>query len=194
MSNVISLFPQPVMITKNIDQHDEIPNFENELNDGNTSTKSKNVLEYLPNLSKIIQDNIDQYVANIIKPKTLVNFYVTHSWINYTETGQFHHMHDHPNSIISGVYYIQANPDYDNIVFHNPQSNQPCIKLEQEFNLFNSETWWLPVATGDLILFPSTFKHEVPNSVNPDLRISLAFNVFVRGEIGLPNNTDRFII
>jgi hypothetical protein len=32
--------------------------------------------------------------------------YITQSWLNYTETNQYHHKHEHPNSLVSGVFYV----------------------------------------------------------------------------------------
>ena len=45
------------------------------------------------------------------------SFYITQSWLNYTNEKQVHYPHSHPNSIISGVYYINANPKFDYIRF-----------------------------------------------------------------------------
>lgn len=190
----MGLFPTAVLIEDNQGIYEEIPEFEIETNFGNTATVSKNVLESLPLLKEYIQNKVNEYAANIISPLSNVEFYITHSWINYTKQGEFHHLHDHPNSIISGVYYLQADPIYDKIVFHNPSANKPCIKLNQEYNDFNCDTHWIPVINNRLVLFPSTLKHEVPVSDNPKERISLAFNVFVKGEIGLSGNTDNFIL
>ena len=45
-----------------------------------------------------------------------IEIYITISWINYTETNQYHHAHSHPNSVISGVYYIETD-ESDTITF-----------------------------------------------------------------------------
>ena len=48
----------------------------------------------------------------------------------------------------------------------------------------NSEAWWFQVKTGDIILFPSSLTHMVENKEGANTRISLAFNVFIKGKIG----------
>ena len=59
------------------------------------------------------------------------------------------------------------------------------IMLEyQKYNLFNSTSWNFPIETGNVILFPSHLVHGVNNKKGTNLRISLAFNVFLRGHIG----------
>jgi hypothetical protein len=59
------------------------------------------------------------------------------------------------------------------------------IKLPpQEWNLWNSESWWFEVGTGDLVLFPSSLTHMVETVQGTDTRISLSFNTFPVGNIG----------
>ena len=40
------------------------------------------------------------------------------------------------------------------------------------------------VESGDLVLFPSSFQHEVPQTTSKETRISIAFNTFIRGYLG----------
>ena len=53
-----------------------------------------------------------------------------------------------------------------------------------EYNTWNSLTWWIPVKSGDILLFPSYLNHSVETKQDNNLRISLAFNTFVKGNIG----------
>ena len=61
------------------------------------------------------------------------------------------------------------------------QTIKPEIK---NFNIWNSETWWFSVKTGDIIMFPSSLNHMVETKQGDNTRISLAFNVFIKGTIG----------
>jgi predicted 2-oxoglutarate/Fe(II)-dependent dioxygenase YbiX len=56
--------------------------------------------------------------------------------------------------------------------------------ITKEYNVYNSPTWWVPVGQGDLVLFPSRLMHQVANITTDTVRISLAFNVFIKGSIG----------
>ena len=58
---------------------------------------------------------------------------------------------------------------------------KPTIK---EHNIWNSDTWWYPLETGELILFPSTTKHQVDIKKGNNIRVSLAFNTFYKGTLG----------
>lgn len=145
----------------------------------NTLLKSKK----LNQLKNFIEDKVLEYFQTIYNPKQKVNLQITQSWTNYTTKDQYHHKHAHPNSFISGVFYIQANNETDRIHFFHEKYEQ--IKITPtEWNLWNSESWWFEVGTGDLILFPSSLSHMVQTVKTEDTRISLAFNTFPFGQLG----------
>jgi len=152
-------------------------------NDGNLTSSNFYILkDNLPELRKEFETQIDYYLKNIISPSTGVSLYITQSWLNYTEQGQFHHEHAHPNSIISGVFYFNAHKEHDRIYFFKNQYRD--MKILPEWNWFNAESWWLPVETGMLLLFPSHLRHKVAITTGDHTRISLAFNTFATGIIG----------
>ena len=154
-------------------------------NEGNKTSLNSYILNN-KNL-KILKNQLNLFIADYLK--TVVNVknniqpYITQSWLNYTDKSEFHHTHEHPNSYISGVLYISAKEEFDKIVFWKKKYEQ--IKLSvNEFNLYNAESWWIPVKTGDIILFPSSTTHSVFVKEGDNTRISLAFNVFFKGKWG----------
>ena len=70
------------------------------------------------------------------------------------------------------------------------------LKLDQkEYNVWNSQTWFFPVENNLLFLFPSWLEHEVaPNEKATTNRISLAFNVFAKGNFGRTMNLNELIL
>ena len=105
--------------------------------------------------------------------------------MNYTKAGQHHHIHTHPNSVISGVFYINATQG-DRITF-SKQVKDMILEFEtDDFQLFNSKSWFFEVNTNDIVLFPSTLQHRVEtlDEKKTDVRISLAFNTFLKGHVG----------
>jgi uncharacterized protein (TIGR02466 family) len=144
---------------------------------------------YILNL-KIFKDlkidldlKIQDYFDKVISPANDIKPYITQSWLNYTETNQYHHKHVHSNSLLSGVLYINCDDKFDKIKFFN--DTYKAIKPEiKEWNIWNSETWWFSVKTGDVILFPSSLSHMVETKEGNNTRISLAFNVFIKGTVG----------
>ena len=159
-------------------------------NAGNTTSNDNYVLEHkaLKNLKKDLQTKVRDYVDKVICTDNLITPYITQSWINYTERNQFHHKHCHFNSLISGVFYINADKKVDSITFNKffPESR---IKLNiTKYNIFNSSTCKFPVETGDLFLFRSSLEHGVDKKKGNNIRISLSFNIFIKGTLG--NKTD----
>jgi uncharacterized protein (TIGR02466 family) len=136
---------------------------------------------------------IEDYMDNIVQPKYDTSCYVTQSWLNWTEPGGFHHSHYHPNSFISGVFYINANGNSDRIDFAKEKHDHFDIEAG-EYNLYNSKTWWVGVSTGVLVLFPSHIIHSVPATEGGDVRISLAFNTYLKGQLGEPQFANELIL
>lgn len=190
---IISLFPTAVLRDRlDRDFTDaEVQGFvklQNTLrsNEGNRASEDFEVLE-LPefaNLKQFCLEKVRQYFKEILKVPDETEPYITLSWTNYTNTGQHHHRHSHSNSIVSGVLYINAHREADKIEFYNLAYKTIDFDAT-EFNVFNATSWWLPVGTGDIIIFPSNLIHGVPISQRDYTRISLSFNTFVRGEIGI---------
>jgi len=154
-------------------------------NDGNVTSVNNTILcnFQMTKLRDFIESNVSEYFKTVYSPKHDVSLRITQSWVNYTEPGQYHHKHAHPNSFVSGVFYPQANRETDRIYFHRDGYQQ--IKIPpNEWNTWNSDSWWFEVGTGDLILFPSSLTHMVETVKGEDTRISLSFNTFPVGQIG----------
>lgn len=185
-----NLFPTPVGIYKldrdlTADELSFIKRQETRPNMGNTTSKDNTILQRaeLTQLRDFIETSVSDYFGAVHNPKHNVNLRITQSWCNYTEPGQFHHKHAHPNSFVSGVFYPQANRATDKIYFY--RDGFEMIKLPpKEWNLWNSESWWFEVGTGDLILFPSGLTHMVETVQGEQTRISLSFNTFPVGVVG----------
>ena len=195
-SNIIGIFPTPIYSSKlNRPLYEEELSFIDKtkedvfLNEGNTTSNDNNVLENIvfKNLKDDLYLRVKDYFDKIISSSNNITPYITQSWLNYTEKNEYHHKHTHSNSLVSGVFYINCHEEYDKIKFFN--DNYKAIILDVEnWNLYNSETWWFTVKTGDIILFPSSLTHMVETKQGNNTRISLAFNVFVKGNIGNEKN------
>jgi len=157
-------------------------------NVGNSNTLNTYTLnnKKLMPLKQRIMEHINVYFDQVYASKTDVIPYITQSWINYTDENQFHHKHSHPNSLVSGVLYLNADIDLDSIIFYRPKQYQ-TITIDTKddcYNVFNSSLWTYSVKTRDIILFPSSLEHSVETKKGKNTRMSLAFNVFVKGNIG----------
>ena len=136
-------------------------------------------------LTEFINISIKKYLEEVYCEQTELR--ITESWLNKTKNGESHHYHCHPNSYISGVFYIKTT-DEDKIMFHNLDHRinyyQPIIN---KWNEVNSQSWWLPTPQNSLILFRSDLYHSVPKTLT-DERISLSFNTFMVNSFGNPKS------
>lgn len=200
---LISLFPTAVGIyqldralTKS--ETNFIQKFERRKNTGNLTSVDNYVFnnKQLKSLHKFCLESANNFFHELWKPKKELNLYITQSWVNYTAKGQFHHKHAHPNSFISGVFYVNANEQTDKIHFFSDNKhhiNQIRV-FPTEYNPFNSESWWLSAGTGKLVLFPSSLEHMVEAVTTEEERISLSFNTFIKGPIGENHTLTELVI
>ena len=152
---------------------------------GNTTSSNSYILNSSPfsHLKKEIDLFIEDYFAKILFPPKSISPYITQSWLNYTETKEHHHAHAHVNSCLSGVLYINADKAHDKISFEKDRYDQ--IKFSStQYNSYNSDSWSFPVETGEIIMFPSYMKHLVTKKQGENTRVSLSFNVFLKGNLG----------
>ena len=187
-----NLFPTPIgffdldrdftaLEKKFVDKQDTRANMGNTTSIDNYVLKNKN----LSGLKQFFDDSLQAYLRATHNPKQDIKLRITQSWINYTRPGEFHHKHAHPNSFISGVFYIQTDPTKDRIFFYNDAYKQ--LKFEiAEWNQYNSESWWFEALPKRLILFPSSLTHMVETTLkDSETRISLSFNTFPVGLLGI---------
>ena len=166
-------------------------------NDSNSSTENTYIFKTkLKALKQFCEKHIINYIIEIINPEKELDLYITQSWLNITKPGEYHHVHSHPNSIVSGVFYISTVED-DQLSFGDPNTKvKEQIKLEQkEYNMWNSASWNVPVDNNTLLLFPSWLNHQV--KLNPKAttdRISISFNTFTKGRFGSNEQSNELIL
>ena len=201
-ANINGIFPTPVYISK-LDR--ELTPLELKFvnknkkyfykNVSNNTSKNTYILNEgsFANIKKELELKVQDYFNKVISPANKITPYITQSWLNYTETNQYHHMHNHSNSLISGVFYINCDEKFDKIKFFKDKYSmiRPDIK---QYNIWNSESWFFSVKTGDIILFPSSLNHMVETKKGDNTRISLAFNVFIKGKVGNSKNLTELTI
>jgi uncharacterized protein (TIGR02466 family) len=188
-----NVFPTAVLV-HNIQRditEEEIEYIEEQLsevkpNAGNYTSKNVNILD-APEMAQIrseIQEQLDRYIQEVYQPVNKdIKANITISWANETTNGGFHHKHNHPNSFLSGVFY-PITEESDKIRFHKPNVANNVLKIEaEEFNFWNSETWWFPTSKGDIYIFPSVLEHDVEN-IETARRVSIAFNTWISGTLG----------
>jgi uncharacterized protein (TIGR02466 family) len=118
---------------------------------------------------------------------------LTQSWVNWNYPNEHTQTHIHPNSIASGVLYLESTEQNNLIVFHKPYSQTTRNYLDPKTfespnpngkPQFYEAFYRLVVKNGDFIIFPSYLAHSVPRNTTNQKRISLAFNSVTKHKIG----------
>ena len=145
----------------------------------------------LNDLKNLMLDAIKIYAKEVMSIDN--EFYITNSWLNKTSTNEQHSIHNHTNSILSGCYYISVEDSQPYISFN--RLTQPFLLnyVPTEFNRFNSVEWDLPLENNSLVIFPSECYHYVKPNKSVNERISIAFNTFVKGQIGQKNGSELIL-
>ena len=105
-------------------------------------------------------------------------YQITACWATVLPRGAAHKMHQHPNTFLSGVYYLRTHSGANTINFHDPRNQTgiirpPVVELTAE----NTDQIVVRVKDGTMLVFPAYLQHSVDASASDKERISISFNI-----------------
>tara|TARA_R110002020_G_scaffold348256_1_gene561883 strand:- start:3563 stop:4183 length:621 start_codon:yes stop_codon:yes gene_type:complete len=164
-----------------------IVNYKNvsQTSDCKTVLKDKK-LKYLKN---ILMKEFYSYSKNILHYTN--NFKITTSWFTKATKNQGCNYHNHSNSMISGVLYLNCGKE-SAISFENFRNDRMFNLTPKKYDVYNSDEYKFKTSDGMLIFFPSETYHRIVNNKSNKIRYSLAFNLIPVGPIGDKTN-DGFV-
>lgn len=149
---------------------------------GYTSYGSLDRLHLVSSLFDRLRRRIDPYVRRFagnlhydLRGRVLA---MTDCWANVMPAGVVHSMHLHPTSFISGTYYAAVPKGAGALKFEDPRLSRQMAApprrtdAPERFRSFVG----VPAKPGDLVLFESWLRHEVPPARFSGERISISFN------------------
>jgi len=111
------------------------------------------------------------------------NIIITSMWANVLKPGESHRPHTHANNYLSGVFYVNDN-NTTNICFTDPRPQAYVIQLHSNnYNYSNAPIYMYPTTANSLLLFPSWLSHYVPTNTSTENRISISFNLMLKGRV-----------
>ncbi|MBC7740813.1 MAG: hypothetical protein H7061_01355 [Bdellovibrionaceae bacterium] len=129
-------------------------------------------------LESKIKKHVDQFLKSLEYAVAKKSLKMNSCWVNIMPAGSQHTSHLHPHSVISGTYYVSIPPRSSCIKFEDPRlglfMNAPLVK--ETARTENKRYFVIDPKPGELILFESWLKHEVPRNVSKKPRISVSFN------------------
>ncbi|MDO8907663.1 MAG: TIGR02466 family protein [Pseudohongiella sp.] len=151
----------------------------------NQSSVDKRVLASpaMADIRSFVEGHLAQYLQTVFNTSNQVRLQITQSWLTLSGRGQSHHVHTHPNSVVSGVLYINLAP-VDGINFYRNEDNIWYELVKQQDNYYNAFQYFVQSSVGDLLLFPSNVRHGVREVTEDVQRVSLSFNTFFSGHMG----------
>ncbi len=168
----------------------ELQHIQNELREpvravSNFSSKNKNVLaaSALSDIRAVLQACLDDYFVKVFNSSNEASLQITQSWLTLSKRGESHHRHVHPNSVVSGVLYINL-AEKDGIDFYRNEDMIWYELLRKADTYYNAYKYSINTAVGDILLFPSNLHHGVRQVEGDVERVSLSFNTFFSGELG----------
>jgi uncharacterized protein (TIGR02466 family) len=91
-------------------------------------------------------------------------------WVNLMPKGCYHAFHFHPNSVVSGTYYVEVPIGGSPLRIEDPRAG---LFMASPPRLIQLD---LKPRAGEVILFESWMRHEVPPHHGKETRISISFN------------------
>ena len=130
-------------------------------------------------LTDYIKSAAKKYFEDIsIEPMKFSLYYL----FNKISFGGEHANHAHPESILSGVFYLKIPKNSPPIIFNDPRDYYKYIQYPIKFGNPREMYKLLPEyvinpTEGMLLMWPSWLEHQVPSSKCSEERIAVAFNL-----------------
>lgn len=197
--NLSLLFPTPVLETE-VPVTDTVLSYIKSLDyirtdyDNAHISVSMDVLDHpiMEESSKKINAAVDHYARQVICLDDCNIIERVASWANIYDIGDWSQTHNHNNSYITGVWFLQTLENCSDLTLEgwgfSPIMGFPMdFPLRYEYEL-NSRQWDLLAQKNKLYIFPSICKHSVGKNQSIDQRISLAFNYYIRSDSIISEN------
>ena len=122
-------------------------------------------------------------ILNILK-YDVEDIVITDMWANVLKSAEHHPAHTHSNNFLSGTYYLHSDQGAS-IMFHDPRPAADVITpRKKETTVANASLLSYASKQNRAIFFPSWLPHFVKPNKSTANRISIAWNVQVKGPVG----------
>lgn len=142
---------------------------------GFTTYGSLDKLHLMSSVFGDLQKQLDRHVRAYAKTLQWIlrgqKLAMTDCWVNVMPQGCAHSFHLHPQSLISGTYYVRVPQGAPGLKFEDPRlSSFMAAPLRPGLHLTHA------ARAGELVLFESWLRHEVPANLVAAERVSVSFN------------------
>jgi uncharacterized protein (TIGR02466 family) len=129
-------------------------------------------------LERYLAPHLKKFTADLafeMRGRALV---MTDCWVNIMPRGVVHSLHLHPVSTISGTYYVQVPAGASGLKFEDPRLDRFMASPPRKASAPAALRPWhtVPAKVGQVVLFESWLRHEVPPNPAGGERVSISFN------------------
>ena len=133
-------------------------------------------------LSDALTSGLSSYVQENNIFQKGVGIEVQAMWININGPGCYNINHNHPNSDLSGVFWVKGGPDMGSLVFDDYNNYSRFMEVVAYSNEFKDDNGlWTQFRfepqEGECVLFPASLDHCVEDNQSQEERISVSFNI-----------------
>ena len=120
---------------------------------------------------------VEKHVGRFAKELNVhrdIKFSCHQSWANIYEMHSYQESHFHPYATFSAVYYAKTTAN-TKIIFENPVEDMFSLQTEVQTDINKTYEIIYP-KDGDLIIFRSYLRHNIPPHCDVEPRVTIAFN------------------
>ena len=133
---------------------------------------------FFEELKNLLDPHVKTFVEELDFDLEGRNLKLEDLWINILPEGGNHSAHIHPNSVISGTTYISMPSGSSAIKFEDPRHS---MMMAAPSRIKDAKEYLKPFiyvnpSVGDVLLWESWLRHEVPANNSSEERISISFN------------------
>ena len=147
-------------------------------------------------MKDVVFSHVKKYEKDVCGFKSSLSFKLTESWYKETVPGDDHIDHNHPNSMLSGVVYLnvpKGNTHHEGLNLIHIENRgvfkHHDFRYDYTPTKYNQISTFIPVETGDIVLFPSYLYHFVSrNESENESRRIISFNTFIQGRMSCENS------
>jgi uncharacterized protein (TIGR02466 family) len=129
-------------------------------------------------LQKKLNRHVNAYVKSLELDMQGRELAMTDCWVNIMPAQVVHSWHLHPLSTISGTYYVQTPRGSSGLKLEDPRLERFMAAPPRKVNCRAENKPWIliPAEAGNVVLFESWLRHEVPPNSSSKDRVSISFN------------------
>ncbi len=155
-----------------------------------TDYRASNLMEHAHPAIRWLRDCVNRTVVDYLERQRVdcALEWTIQGWANVNRQGDYHDLHNHPHSYLSGTYYVQVprqpkpegrgdlSPGAISFYDPRPQANMNAVRGDAQVN---PEHTVMP-EPGMMLLWPAFLHHLVHPNLAAEARISISFNIVLK--------------